>query len=51
LGGRGCDLPWPDYETRKWERLFPQLAEALQADESQTLLIEFQRHISRLTAA
>jgi len=44
-------MPWPDYETRKWERLFPQLAEALPADESQTLLTEFQRHISRLTAA
>lgn len=43
-------MPWPDYETRKWQRLFPQLAEALPREEAEQLFGEFQRHLDRLGA-
>lgn len=42
-------MPWPDFETRKWERLFPALAEALPADEAVSLIGEFHSQIKRLT--
>lgn len=42
-------MPWPDFETRKWERLFPQLAEALPADEAASLTGEFHSQIKRLS--
>lgn len=41
-------MPWPEFETRKWERLFPQLAEALPRDEADQLFGEFRRHLDRL---
>lgn len=44
-------MPWPDFETRKWERLFPQLAEALPKDEAERLAEEFHRHLDRLSDA
>lgn len=44
-------MPWPDFETRKWERLFPQLAEALPSEEAEQMVAEFHRHIARLQPA
>ena len=41
-------MPWPDFETRKWERLFPQLAEALPAEEADQLASEFRQQLDRL---
>ncbi len=43
-------MPWPDFETRKWEKPFPALAEALPADEADRLFGEFRRHLDRLGA-
>ena len=43
-------MPWPDFETRKWEKLFPALAEALPTDEAGQLTGEFRHHLDRLGA-
>lgn len=43
-------MPWPDFETRKWEKLFPALAEALPAEEAASLIGEFHSQIKRLSA-
>lgn len=44
-------MPWPDFETRKWEKLFPALAEALPVDEAASLTGEFHSQIKRLSPA
>jgi hypothetical protein len=44
-------MPWSEAETASWEKLFPQLAASLPADEAETLTAEFQSELRRLRAA
>ncbi|MFT4275461.1 MAG: hypothetical protein QM576_03800 [Rhodopseudomonas sp.] len=41
-------LPWSEAETASWEKLFPQLAASLPADEGEALIAEFQGELARL---
>lgn len=44
-------MPWSDGETASWEKLFPELAAALPAEEAQTLISEFKSELARLRSA
>ena len=41
-------MPWSEGETESWERLFPQLAASLPAEEFQTLTLAFRSELTRL---
>lgn len=44
-------LPWSEAETASWEKLFPELAASLPADEAEALTSEFQGELDRLRSA
>jgi hypothetical protein len=44
-------MPWSDGETESWEKLFPELAASLPAEEAGTLTSEFQSELTRLRSA
>ncbi len=44
-------MPWSDGETESWEKLFPELAASLPAEEAETLTSEFQSELTRLRSA
>jgi len=44
-------MPWSEGETESWEKLFPQLAASLPAEEAETLTSEFKSELARLRAA
>jgi hypothetical protein len=44
-------LPWSEAETASWEKLFPELAALLPAEEATTLTAEFKRELARLSSA
>lgn len=44
-------MPWSDGETESWEKLFPELAASLPAEEAETLTAEFQSELMRLRSA
>jgi hypothetical protein len=44
-------MPWSEGETESWEKLFPQLAASLPAEEAETLTSEFNSELARLRAA
>jgi hypothetical protein len=44
-------MPWSEGETESWEKLFPQLAASLPAEEAETLTTEFKSELARLRAA
>jgi len=44
-------LPWSEREARKWEILFPQMAEWLPEDEAGQLCFEFAQELQRLRKA
>lgn len=48
---RAATLPWSERETRKWEILFPQMAEWLPSDEADQLCFEFAQELERLRRA
>ena len=41
-------LPWSDAETESWEKLFPELAASLPAEEAAELTSEFRSELIRL---
>jgi hypothetical protein len=41
-------IPWSDGETETWEKLFPELAASLPADEAAELIAEFKTELERL---
>ncbi len=41
-------MPWSDAETESWEKLFPELAASLPAEEAATLTSEFRSELARL---
>lgn len=41
-------MPWSDGETQSWEKLFPELAASLPAEESAALTSEFRSELARL---
>lgn len=41
-------MPWSDAETETWEKLFPDLAASLPADEATILTSEFRSELIRL---
>jgi hypothetical protein len=41
-------MPWSESETRSWEKLFPQLAASLPAEEAEEMISEFQSELARL---
>ena len=44
-------MPWSEGETESWEKLFPELAASLPAEEAETLTSEFQSELTRLRSA
>jgi len=44
-------MPWSEGETESWEKLFPELAASLPADEAETLTSEFRSELTRLRSA
>jgi len=44
-------MPWSDGETKSWEKLFPELAASLPAEEAEELTSEFRAELARLRAA
>jgi hypothetical protein len=44
-------MPWSEGETASWEKLFPQLAASLPAEEAEALTSEFRSELARLRAA
>lgn len=44
-------LPWNERQTRKWEILFPQMAEWLPGDEADQMCFEFAQELERLRNA
>ncbi|MGD0762093.1 MAG: hypothetical protein ABR929_02690 [Roseiarcus sp.] len=44
-------LPWSEGETESWEKLFPELAASLPAEEAETLTAEFRSELARLRSA
>jgi hypothetical protein len=44
-------MPWSESETESWEKLFPELAASLPAEEAETLTSEFQGELTRLRSA
>jgi hypothetical protein len=41
-------MPWSEGETKSWEKLFPELAASLPAEEAAALIAEFQTELERL---
>jgi hypothetical protein len=41
-------MPWSESETESWEKLFPELAASLPADEAAELIAEFKIELERL---
>jgi len=41
-------MPWSEGETESWEKLFPQLAASLSAEESEPLTSAFRSELARL---
>ena len=41
-------MPWSEGETESWEKLFPQLAASLPAEEAAELVAEFDVELRRL---
>ena len=44
-------MPWSDSETESWEKLFPELAASLPAEEAGALTSEFRTELARLRSA
>jgi hypothetical protein len=44
-------MPWSDGETESWEKLFPELAASLPAEEAEALTSEFRSELARLRSA
>jgi hypothetical protein len=44
-------LPWSEAETESWEKLFPELAASLPAEEAEALTTEFRTELTRLRSA
>ena len=44
-------MPWSDGETQNWEKLFPELAASLPADEAAQLIVDFNIELERLRSA
>jgi hypothetical protein len=44
-------MPWSEGETESWEKLFPELAASLPAEEADELTGEFKTELARLRAA
>jgi hypothetical protein len=44
-------MPWSEAETESWEKLFPQLAASLPAEEADALSSEFNSELTRLRSA
>jgi hypothetical protein len=44
-------MPWSDAETESWEKLFPELAASLPAEEAVELTSEFTIELTRLRAS
>ena len=44
-------MPWRDAETDSWEKLFPELAASLPAEEAAELTSEFKSELTRLRSA
>ena len=44
-------MPWSEGETESWEKLFPELAASLPAEEAETLRSEFKSELARLRSA
>jgi hypothetical protein len=44
-------MPWGDAETESWEKLFPELAASLPAEEAAELISEFKSQLARLRLA
>ena len=42
-------MPWSDGETETWEKLFPELAASLPAEEAAELISEFKIELERLS--
>ena len=43
-------MPWSKAETESWEKLFPELAASLPAEEAEELTSEFRTELARLRA-
>jgi hypothetical protein len=41
-------MPWSESETESWEKLFPELAASLAAEEAEALTSEFRSELTRL---
>ena len=41
-------MPWSDAESESWEKLFPELAASLPAEEASALTSEFKNELTRL---
>jgi len=44
-------MPWSEAETESWEKLFPELAASLPAEEAEVLTSEFRSEVGRLRSA
>lgn len=44
-------MPWSEGETASWEKLFPELAASLPAEEAEELTSEFRTELARLRSA
>ncbi len=44
-------MPWSAGETESWEKLFPELAASLPAEEAAELIAEFRSELERLRSA
>lgn len=44
-------MPWSEGETQSWEKLFPELAASLPADEAEELTSGFRTELDRLRSA
>ena len=44
-------MPWSEGEARSWEKLFPELAASLPAEEAEALAAEFRSELARLRSA
>jgi hypothetical protein len=41
-------MPWSEREAQSWEKLFPELAASLPAEEAEALISEFRSELARL---
>ena len=44
-------MPWSESETKSWEKLFPELAASLPAEEAEELMSECRTELARLRSA